>query len=117
MRSRRFDAPSSFVYVVILAAPKQPHGIATAAANAPACAIWAMATRFFQTLLPITDRSGTTIVSPGPMAEDSTPPDHMPLVPLVTDPLARIMKMAFLLARLVAPPARERYQAVFFPGV
>src|SRR5580658_2481622 len=117
MCSRSCSAPSSFFTVVHLRAAPRLQGIATAAASAPACAICAMATRFFQTLLPTIARSGTIIVSPGPIVEDSTPPDHIPPLPLVTEPLARIMKMAFLLASPVAPPARERYQAVVFPGV
>src|SRR5712692_403688 len=91
-------------------------GIATAAASAAACAICAIATTFFQVLPPSTARSGTTIVSPGSIADDKTLPDHIPLLPLVTEPFARMMKMAFLLASPVAPPARERYQPAFFPG-
>ena len=60
--------------------------------------------------------SGTTMMSPGPRTVDSTPPDHMPLLPLATEPFARMMKMAFLLANPVAPPARDRYQPAFLPG-
>src|SRR6266849_10703130 len=50
------------------------HGIATAAASAAACAISAIATTFFQLFPPSTAFSGTTIVSPGPIGEESTPP-------------------------------------------
>src|SRR5260370_40355091 len=91
-------------------------GIATAAASAAACAICAMDTTFFQAEPPTVVFSGTTMMSPGPSTEESTPPDHNPLLPLVTEPFARTMKMAFLLASPVAPPARGRYQPAFFPG-
>jgi hypothetical protein len=50
----------------------------TAAVNAPASAICASGTRFFQRLSPITGRSGTTIVSPGRTAAESTLVDHHP---------------------------------------
>src|SRR5260370_38774019 len=75
-----------------------------------------MDTTFFQVEPPTVVFSGTTMMSPGPSVEDSTPPDHKALEPLVTEPFARMMKMAFLLASPVAPPAWERYQPAFFPG-
>src|SRR2546427_6055585 len=91
-------------------------GSATAAASAAACAICAMETTFFQVEPPTVVFSGTTRMSPGPSTEESTPPDHSPLLPLVTEPFARMMKIAFLLANPVAPPALDRYQPAFFPG-
>src|SRR5882672_8199062 len=75
-----------------------------------------METTFFQVEPPTVVFSGTTMMSPGPSTELSTPPDHNPLLPLVTEPFARIIKIALLLASPVAPPARERYQPAFFPG-
>src|SRR5712671_3753049 len=105
------------VYVNDALAP-DPQGMATAAASAAACATCAMATMFFQVEpLPRTALSGTTMVSPGSIIAARTPPDHIPLVPLVTSPLERRIKMPALLANGVAPPARERYQLPFFFGV
>src|SRR5208283_923854 len=108
----RFLLLPSFVLQTLAA-----YGIATAAASAPAWATCAIATMFFQTLLPSTARSGTTMVSPGPTEAESTPPDQPPLPPLVTAPLARMMKMAFLLASCVAPPECDKYHPEVFPGV
>src|SRR5947209_791927 len=56
-----------FAASVFLLSPSEPrsvkrknlHGIATAAANAPACATWAIATMFFQRPPPMLIRSGT----------------------------------------------------------
>ena len=60
------------------------------------CAIAAM---FFQVLPPKTAFSGTTIMSPGPICDESTPPDHRPPCwPLVTEPSARTMKIPPLFA-------------------
>src|SRR5206468_12942391 len=67
---------------------------------------------------PKTGFSGTAIVSPGPIVAESTLPDQkLPCFPLVTEPSARMMKIALLFPRGVAPPARERYQPAFLPGV
>ena len=52
------------------------YGIATAATNAVDAAICAMDKTFFIVLLPSAGFSGTTIVSPGPVAAESTPPDQ-----------------------------------------
>src|SRR5436309_14141951 len=94
------------------------HGIATAAASAPAWAICAIAAMFFQVLPPKTAFSGTTTMSPGPIWDESTPPDHKPPCrPLVTDPSSPLIKIPPLLASWVGPPARERYQPAFLPGV
>src|SRR5260370_27258612 len=93
----------------------QRYGMATAAARAPAWAICAMATMFFQVLpLPKTAFSGTTIVSPGSRIAVKAPPDQSALPRLTTSPFARRMKMVFLLPMGVAPPARDRYQAALF---
>src|SRR5258708_11963319 len=94
------------------------HGMATAATNAADDAICATDRTFFKVLLPRTGFSGTTIVSPGPIVADCTPADQRPpCLPLVTEPSARTMKIAPLFATGVAPPARERYQPAFIPGV
>lgn len=67
------------------AAPKIPiwgricmgaQGIATAATKAADDAICATVRKFFKVLLPRMGRSGTTIVSPGPMVAESTPLDQ-----------------------------------------
>src|SRR5437762_2727619 len=95
-----------------------PHGMATAATNAADDAICAIDRTFFSVLLPRTGLSGTTIVSPGPMAAESTLPDQKPpCFPPVTEPSERIMKIPPLFASSVGPPARERYQLAFLPGV
>src|SRR5713101_7301832 len=91
------------------------YGMATAAARAPAWAICAMATMFFQVLpLPNAAFSGTTIVSPGSRVAVKAPPVQSALPRPTTSPFARRIKMLFLLAREVAPPARERYHAALF---
>lgn len=59
---------------------REPHptqGI-TAAVIAAASAICAIAMTFFQRVSPITGRSGTTMVSPGRTAAESTLVDHHP---------------------------------------
>src|SRR6266571_3777356 len=95
-----------------------PHGMATAATNAADDAICATDRTFFNLLLPRTGLSGTTIVSPGPKDEESTLPDQKPpSFPPVTEPSERIMKIPPLFASSVGPPARERYQPAFLPGV
>src|SRR5437879_5101547 len=94
------------------------HGMATAATNAADDAICAIDRTFLSALLPRTGLSGTTIVSPGPMAAESTLPDQKPpCFPPVTEPSERIMKIPPLFASSVGPPARERYQLAFLPGV
>jgi len=68
--------------------------MATAATNAADEAICATDRKFFNVLLPNTGLSGTTIVSPGPKAEESTLPDQKPpSFPPVTEPSERIMKI------------------------
>src|SRR6266576_7252724 len=95
-----------------------PHGMATAATNAADDAICASDITFFSVLLPRTGLSGTTIVSPGPMAAESTLPDQKPpCFPPVTEPSERIMKIPPLFASSVGPPAWDRYQLSFLPGV
>src|SRR5437016_6838365 len=95
-----------------------PHGMATAATNAADDAICATDRTFFNVLLPRTGFSGTTIVSPGPIVAESTLPDQKPpCFPPVTEPSERIMKIPPLFASSVGPPARERYQPAFLPGV
>src|SRR5207249_4451592 len=95
-----------------------PHGMATAATNAADDAICATDRTFFNLLLPRTGLSGTTIVSPGPMVAESTLPDQKPpCFPPVTEPSERIMKIPPLFASAVGPPAWERYQLAFLPGV
>src|SRR6266513_880620 len=95
-----------------------PQGMATAATNAADDAICATDRTFFSVLLPRTGLSGTTTVSPGPMAAESTLPDQKPpCFPPVTEPSERIMKIPPLFASSVGPPARERYQPAFLPGV
>src|SRR5439155_23767356 len=95
-----------------------PHGMATAATNAADDAICATDSTFFNLLLPRTGLSGTTIVSPGPMVAESTLPDQKPpCFPPVTEPSERIMKIPPLFASSVGPPAWERYQLAFLPGV
>src|SRR5437016_10273299 len=95
-----------------------PHGMATAATNAADDAICATDRTFFKVLLPRTGLSGTTTVSPGPMVAESTLPDQKPpCFPPVTEPSERIMKIPPLFASSVGPPARERYQLAFLPGV
>src|SRR5260370_10008558 len=92
--------------------------MATAAASSPACAICATDTIFFQAELPSTGFSGTTIVSPGPIVDESTLPDQKPpCFPPVTEPSARMMKISPLLASCVGPPARERYHPALLPGL
>src|SRR5260370_1594396 len=94
------------------------YGTAMAATNAADDAICATDRTFLNVLLPTTGFSGTTTVSPGPSADESTLPDQkLPCLPPVTEPSARIMKTAFLSASCVGPPARERYHPAFFPGV
>src|SRR6266576_3512559 len=96
----------------------RPHGMATAATNAADDAICATDRTFFNLLLPRTGLSGTTIVSPGPKDEESTLPDQKPpSFPPVTEPSERIMKIPPLFASSVGPPARDRYQPAFLPGV
>src|SRR6266436_4022941 len=95
-----------------------PHGMATAATNAADDAICATDRTFFSVLLPRTGLSGTTIVSPGPSADESTLPDQKPpCLPPVTEPSERIMNISPLFASCVGPPARERYHPAFLPGV
>src|SRR5689334_9036325 len=97
---------------------RHPHGIATAATNAADDAICATDKTFLRVLLPSIGFSGTTTVSPGPRADESTLPDQKPpCFPLVTEPSERMIKIALLFPRAVAPPARERYQPAFLPGV
>src|SRR6267154_3878962 len=94
-----------------------PHGMATAATNAADDAICATDSTFFSVLLPRSGLSGTMIVSPGPIVEESTLPDQKPpCFPPVTEPSERIMKISPLFASVVGPPERERYHAAFLPG-
>src|SRR6266699_2975633 len=82
----------------------------------PVYMLTASTAMFFQVFPPRTTFSGTTMVSPGPTAAESTLPDHsLRSWPVATEPSARMIKMAPLFASCAAPPARERYQPAFLP--
>src|SRR5256885_2725000 len=60
--------------------------------------------------------SGTTTVSPGCSTALNEGPDHRLSLAPITDPSARITKMAFLSATVVGPPAWLRYHFALLPG-
>src|SRR6202158_5697898 len=60
--------------------------------------------------------SGTTTVSPGCNTAFSERPDHKLSFAPITDPSARITKIAFLSATVVGPPAWLRYHFALLPG-
>src|ERR1700722_8085909 len=60
--------------------------------------------------------SGTTIVSPGSSDAPKDWPAQMPLFEPITEPSARITKIAFFFARVVGPPDWPRYHFALFPG-
>ena len=63
---------------VVICSSSASHLNATAATNAADDAICAIARTFFKVLLPRTGFSGTIIVSPGPIPDESTLPDQKP---------------------------------------
>src|ERR1700735_4595681 len=60
--------------------------------------------------------SGTTSVSPGSSVRDMESPAHTLLLDPITEPSARITKIAFLFASCVGPPDWLRYHFALFPG-
>src|ERR1700688_349580 len=60
--------------------------------------------------------SGTTTVSPGCKTALSEGPDHKLAFAPMTEPSARITKIAFLFATAVGPPDWLRYHFALFPG-
>src|SRR6266403_1473799 len=60
--------------------------------------------------------SGTTTESPGCSTASSDFPDHKLSFAPITDPSARITKIAFLSATVVGPPAWLRYHFALLPG-
>src|SRR5207245_9995924 len=94
-----------------------PQGMATAATNAADDAICATERTFLNVPPPSTGFSGTTIMSPGPSVDESTPPDQkLPCLPPVTEPSERIMKTPFLFPICVGPTAPYTSHPSFFPG-
>src|SRR6202030_3772255 len=60
--------------------------------------------------------SGTTTVSPGCNTALRERPDHKLSFAPITEPSARITKIAFLLATAVGPPDWVKYHLALFPG-
>src|SRR5262249_47801366 len=69
-------------------------------------------------LEPVRNFSGTMTLSPGSNLVLRTFPPHQPFCERpIREPFARTMKMSFVFAVGVGPPAALRYQLAVFPGI